>query len=389
MSWSIRSLVLLAIVIIVFSGNTGRAESRVWDRLQQLPPCVGENKRLTMPTDEDWTAVGIREHVAYEQLHRANPGGFGAGTVVVIPGRHLPEPLLSDGLVINLPELMVYRWSGGRVVDWYPISIGRITNPWHTPRGKLHVISRIINPTWQIPDWGGGGIVPPGPQNPLGNRWVGLSVETYGLHGTNDPTTIGRMVSHGCIRLFPQHILDLFDKSWIGMPVSITYQTILVGQQNHVVYLAVFPDIYANGANAPDQVAARLSAYGLRDFAASSDVQAQLAHPDGVARPILGSDVAVRVNGTPLSKMIGPTVRDGNSYLPVRDMAKALGIRVHWDNAAKQIEVTRGSHQLTLPLDGQSGFTAFGEPFVQVNTLITGLGGTVTHSDSELNIVLE
>jgi L,D-transpeptidase ErfK/SrfK len=106
----------------------------------------------------------------------------------------------------------------------------------------------IANPSWtpppslraerpELP-----GVIPPGPDNPLGNYWIGLSQEHIGLHGTNRPFGIGRQVSSGCIRLYPEHIQLLFERVHIGMAVVIIDQPIKLGHKNGQLYLEAHPD---------------------------------------------------------------------------------------------------------------------------------------------------
>ena len=84
----------------------------------------------------------------------------------------------------------------------FGVAVGQSAYP--TPTGSFHIISKVVDPTWTPPDspWAQGALpVPPGPDNPLGTRWMGLNVTGVGIHGTNDPSSIGYSVSHGCIRM--------------------------------------------------------------------------------------------------------------------------------------------------------------------------------------------
>ncbi len=169
-------------------------------RVQQLPISFGENSIAHLEHGESWESFGVREHVGYEQLNRANPEGFLNKPSFLLPGRHIAEGYERDGLVLNLPELMLYRWEGGRVVAWYPISIGMMTERWNTPMGRLTVVSRQVNPVWYRPEWAGGGATPPGGKNPLGSRWIGLS--RPGLwHPWHKRSRYDR--SYGLARLYP------------------------------------------------------------------------------------------------------------------------------------------------------------------------------------------
>jgi L,D-transpeptidase ErfK/SrfK len=362
-------LVLLFVFTISMSGL--HAQDDLTTRLRQLPASIGENKTIAVKPGESWVDIGIRERVGYEHLRRANPGGFSSGTIL-IPGRHQVPGLVADGMVVNLPELMDFRWQDGKPVAWYPVSIGRVTSRWHTPVGKLQVINRAKNPAWHRPSWAGGGVVPAGPKNPLGDRWVGLSAPGYGLHGTNDQTSIGRMVSHGCIRHFAAHIHQIFDSAYVGMPVIIEYNTVTIGQDDGIVYMAVFPDIYAHGTNAPSQVRAKLASLGLEQVFTQTMLEQRIRQADGVARSILGSDIPVTLNGQPLNSPIGPTIREGVSYLPLRAIADQLGAVVEWQNDTAT--VTRGNQTVSFPLDGS--FIALNTIFVPVRDLVEKLAGT-------------
>ena len=94
-----------------------------------------------------------------------------------------------------------------------------------TPRGTFHIVVKWKNPWWYPPvqdDWAKGlQPVPPGPSNPLGTRWMGLSVPGVGIHGTDEPSSIGYSASHGCIRMQVPDAEWLFDHVSIGTTVHI------------------------------------------------------------------------------------------------------------------------------------------------------------------------
>lgn len=354
-------------------------------RLQQLPVSVGENVTISRKVGESWVDIGVRMRVGYEQLRRANGRNFTRARKIFIPGRHQVSAMMATGLVINLPELMNYCWQDGKPVAWYPVSVGRVAERWHTPVGQLHVKNRKKNPAWHRPEWAGGGVQPAGVSNPLGDRWIGLNRTGYGLHGTNDPSSIGRMVSHGCIRHFPQHIRQLFNAVRVGMPVVLTYETVTVGQENGVVYLAIFPDIYARGTNAPEAVRTRLATYGLADVLSADELGQWLAQADGVARPILGSAKGISINGVHFDAPIGLTVKQGVSYLPLPTLAEALQAEISWDQTTQTATLSRGEQQVTFtPADNT--FTALDTLFVPVRRVVENLGGTVDYSTPELAV---
>lgn len=89
-----------------------------------------------------------------------------------------------------------------KLIKIYPVGVGKPSTP--TPKGRFKIINKVINP---------GG--------PFGARWMGLNVDGIGIHGTNSPESIGKYVSHGCIRMYNSDVIELFNKVPIGTPVVI------------------------------------------------------------------------------------------------------------------------------------------------------------------------
>lgn len=131
-------------------------------------------------------------------------------------------PTEGKWIVINKSKRILTLYKGKEVIKKYPIAQGKL--PSYTPEGKFSIATKIVNP-W----WGGGGYAKPVkggvPENPLGYRWMGLSLgggSSYGIHGNNSPYSIGTNVSHGCIRMINSDVEELFEivplytKVWIG-----------------------------------------------------------------------------------------------------------------------------------------------------------------------------
>jgi lipoprotein-anchoring transpeptidase ErfK/SrfK len=129
------------------------------------------------------------------------------------------EPLV----VIRRDENRLLLYHGMRLVRTFPVATGQAIYP--TPLGQFQIVVKWKNPTWYPPtqdDWAKGlKPVPPGPGNPLGTRWMGLSAPGVGIHGTDDPASIGYSVSHGCIRMQVPSAEWLFDHVEVGTPVFI------------------------------------------------------------------------------------------------------------------------------------------------------------------------
>jgi lipoprotein-anchoring transpeptidase ErfK/SrfK len=118
-------------------------------------------------------------------------------------------------LVISIPDRSLAVIESGRVVKVYPTAVGASSTP--TPTGFYRIIQRLPNPTWYTK----GHVVPPGKSNPLGTRWIGLSVKGYGIHGTNNPSSIGHNASHGCIRMRNHDVEELFELVAVGDAVEL------------------------------------------------------------------------------------------------------------------------------------------------------------------------
>jgi L,D-transpeptidase ErfK/SrfK len=116
--------------------------------------------------------------------------------------------------------VLVLLYQNDRFVTSYPIAIGK--PGWETPTGYFQVMQMLKNPTWQNPLQGT--IVPPGKENPLGDRWIAFWTDgknCIGFHGTPNEQTVGTPASHGCIRMKNKDIRELFDRVTVGTTVLV------------------------------------------------------------------------------------------------------------------------------------------------------------------------
>jgi L,D-transpeptidase ErfK/SrfK len=118
-------------------------------------------------------------------------------------------------IVVSIPDRKLILFDGDRIVKIYDVAVGKPSTP--TPEGDFRIINHIPNPTW----YGPGVVIAPGRNNPLGTRWMGLSVKGYGIHGTNAPGSIGKAASHGCVRMRQQDLEELFDLVNVGVTVEL------------------------------------------------------------------------------------------------------------------------------------------------------------------------
>jgi lipoprotein-anchoring transpeptidase ErfK/SrfK len=156
-------------------------------------------------------ATGARElHVATTTIHpqiNANDIARQNPTIVTVDRAHF---------VLRLFKHL-------RMVKSYPIAVGMAGL--ETPTGVYHVQDKQVNPSWHVPNspWAGalaGQVIPPGPADPIVARWMGLA-DGVGIHGTNEPWTVGSAASHGCIRMRPADVIALYPRVPVGTPVLI------------------------------------------------------------------------------------------------------------------------------------------------------------------------
>ncbi|HHB11878.1 MAG TPA: hypothetical protein ENK62_01600 [Chromatiales bacterium] len=229
-----------------------------------LPPpgeaVVGELQHVATRQEETLLDVARRYHVGFRELRIANPNVDpwlpGERTQVILPTRYVLPDAPRQGIVVNIPEMRLYYYPKPRKgeparVITYPISVGR--RNWHTPLGLTRIVRKIRNPSWRPPksireEHAARGdplppVVPPGPDNPLGRYALRLGLPGYLIHGTNKPDGIGMQVTHGCIRLFPEDIEDLFRRVPVNLPVRLVDQPFKGGWRNGELYLEAHPPL--------------------------------------------------------------------------------------------------------------------------------------------------
>jgi lipoprotein-anchoring transpeptidase ErfK/SrfK len=118
-------------------------------------------------------------------------------------------------IIVSIPDRKLALVEEGRVLRVYKVAVGARVSP--SPTGEFRVVRRLTNPTYYHP----GVVIPPGKSNPLGTRWIGLDRKGYGIHGTNEPRSIGKAASHGCIRLAKADLEQLFVEVRVGDVVEI------------------------------------------------------------------------------------------------------------------------------------------------------------------------
>lgn len=271
---------------------------------QDLPPLshqvTGGETEYTVKRGDFLIAIGARFGVDPRVL--AQQDGLPYDRARLRPGQrlridnpHIVPATVDDGILVNLPQGMLFNFSQGTLVSAYPVGLGKPS--WPTPEGEFKIVNRQTNKPWLVPKSiqeemrrEGKAVleeVPPGPDNPLGKHWLGLSLWGYGIHGTIAPASIYKFQSHGCIRLHPDDIAELFDQVRVGTRGRLIYQPVLLAvMEDGRILLEVHQDIYKKGINPAQTVRDLAEANGLSQAMDWPKVDAVIAAQDGLAREV-------------------------------------------------------------------------------------------------------
>lgn len=213
---------------------------------------IGELIEYRAKYEDTFIHLARKNGLGFVEMRAANPGIDpwipGEGTKLIIPAQHLLPDAPRRDIVINLPEMRIYAYVNGDGAPLtYPIGIGR--EGLSTPVGKTSIVRKTVNPIWrptdrmrkekpELPVE-----VLPGPDNPMGTRALYLGWSQYAIHGTNKPYGIGRRSSSGCIRMYPESVLEFYDRIPIGTEVNVVNQPIKVAWIGNELYIEAHPDL--------------------------------------------------------------------------------------------------------------------------------------------------
>lgn len=214
---------------------------------------VGQSSIQEVRGGESLMEVARTHDLGFNEIAAANPGLDPfvppAGSPVAIPGAHVVPAAVAPGrLVVNLSELRLYFVPAGGtpLIASFPVGTG--SEGKETPLGSYRVTDKRANPAWHVPlsirreQPRLPAVVPPGPDNPLGSHALRLTDDGLMIHGTNRPWGVGRAVSHGCIRLYPEDIPVLFRLVSLGTPVAVVREPVKVGDQDGRLLIEVHRD---------------------------------------------------------------------------------------------------------------------------------------------------
>lgn len=211
---------------------------------------VGQMRTHQTVFEDTLLDVARANDLGFVEIRAANPDIDpwlpGANERVVLPTAHLLPNAPRDGIVINLAEMRLYYFPepGGEPAT-YPIGIGR--EGWTTPTGSSQIVRKAEAPSWYPPDSIRAerpelpAVIGPGEDNPLGDFALYLDWPAYLIHGTNRPWGIGRRISSGCIRMYPEDIAALFETVPLKTLVTVVDQPIKMGWVDGALYVEAHP----------------------------------------------------------------------------------------------------------------------------------------------------
>jgi L,D-transpeptidase ErfK/SrfK len=269
----LRAATVIAAVIAIGAGQARSPD------LTGTPRAILVGGRIVydVKAGDTMASIGARFGVAQPSLIELNqltqPARLAAGQSLVIDNTHLAvvDPRVS--LTINIAQRLLVFVEPERVTA-YPITVGLRT--WPTPVGAFTIVEKETNPAWDVPisiqremEAQGKPVITrmaPSPLNPLGAHFLRLSLPGIGIHGTNAPSSIYRFASHGCIRMHPDDVAELFGRVGLGTAGVLLYQPVIVGLAGGRVWLEANRDEYRRAPNALHYVRDAVQRGGLSEL---------------------------------------------------------------------------------------------------------------------------
>ncbi|HET7755918.1 MAG TPA: L,D-transpeptidase family protein [Steroidobacteraceae bacterium] len=297
---------------------------------------VGVVQMVTAGKDDTLTDIARRFNVGYDEILRANPKVDpwlpGEGREIVVPTQFILPNAPHQGIVINIAAMRIYYYPPAKhgepqVVLTHPIGIGKVG--WSTPQGVTKIVRRQKDPTWRVPvsvrkEHHDNGedlepVIGPGPDNPLGKYAFYLQWPSYLIHGTNKPAGVGLRSSHGCIRLYPEDIEQLYNMVPVGTEVRVVNQPFVFGWQGGQLYMqpyGVLEDDTRDWNKAERALLTRSLATSLQQDLQRHHQQIDWTLVSALAHTPRGVPVAVSAPGGSLDEVLAAAPRVDNVLPP-------------------------------------------------------------------------
>ena len=301
---------VIAICLLAF--NSSLCQAKVFPMPKEGDALVGRMGTVRASAEDTLLDIARRHDLGYNEIVAANPGVDpwlpANEAAIIVPTRFILPDAPRNGIVINLAEMRLYFYrpatpKRAAAVMTFPIGIGQ--EGWATPLARTQIIGKRRHPAWTVPDSIRADslaqgeplprVVPAGPENPLGDYAIRLALPGYLIHGTNKPYGVGRRVSHGCIRMYPEDIAVLYATVSAGTVVRIVDQPFKVGREHGMLYLEAHEAIAREeAASDPDNLVSLVRALVAVSPTASKEkiktrVWRLAGQHDGVPRRLMKS----------------------------------------------------------------------------------------------------
>ena len=238
---------------------------------EQLARVVGAPQSDLVEAGDTLLDLAFRQRLGFERVVRMNPGVDpwipDPGTVVHLPTQHVLPEVPERGLVVNVPEMQLYDFTRPGDTEIFAVAIGDEMDP--SLVGEFRIGRKREKPAWHVPKSILAEkpelppVVPPGPDNPLGDHWMTIGTTSYGIHGTNNRWSIGREATHGCLRLYNDDVARLYARTPEGTPLRLVYQTVKLGRLGAEIWIEAHPDRYGRDPERLANALGRLAQLGL------------------------------------------------------------------------------------------------------------------------------
>jgi L,D-transpeptidase ErfK/SrfK len=287
---------LFCLLLVSFAGSAWaagpyhihRPDSRIGVDPQAVT-VVGHLQHYRIKKGDDLLEIARQFGLGYSEIgvkyRNWDPFLPPVGAEMTIPTLWIVPDSRGKQIIVNTGEMRLYYFIK-KETEVYTFPIGMGVLDFKTPSGSFRVIEKKVKPAWHIPKSlqakYGMAVMAPGEDNPLGEYKLTLSWGDYGIHGTAMPLGVGRMVSHGCTRMYPEHIKKLFPMVPVGTTVEYIYEPAKIGFRQGRIYLSVHEDVYYKIRSMILHVLNLLEQRGLADQVDMRKVMQTVEEQDGM-----------------------------------------------------------------------------------------------------------
>lgn len=254
-TWRRNGIATISAMACLYYASTAAAATYL------LPPpgdnVMGFNHYAFIQPGQTLQDVARANDIGYYDIIQANPTinpeDVKPWEKILIASTYILPDAPREGIVVNTASLRVFYYPpDSNKVETFPAGMGMQGQA--TPTGQFHIIEKMDHPAWYVPAGEMAAmakegmylpkVMPAGPENPLGEYALRLNKRTYLIHGTNTPPTVGRRASAGCLHLFPEDILSLFNQVDVGTSVNIVDQPFKAALVGDTVYFQAYQPLH-------------------------------------------------------------------------------------------------------------------------------------------------